>query len=189
MSDQDSPRSDDEDRTPVSPTTHDESQRSWTSSYRAWMGSEEAGEYFEAEDRSIPASQVSCSSSYREWMNSAEGSEFFLEDSPLQLEEPTPENLTTTNSEDSDTSNGSREAKIHADRRAVSSYPHYAGGINTRTQAPASEPISAAWRGHTSYTDDEEDSDDQFPFVMGVLSSGMNRLSFRQRSWKPTFLP
>ena len=85
MSDQDSPRSDDEDRTPVSPTTQDESQGSWTLSYRAWTESEEAAEYFEAEDRSIPASEVSCSSSYREWMNSAEGSEFFLEDSPLGL--------------------------------------------------------------------------------------------------------
>ena len=188
MSYQDSPRSDDENRTPVSPTTHDESQRSWTSSYRAWMESEEAAEYFEAEDRSIPASQVSCSSSYREWTNSAEGSEFSLEDSPLGLEEPTPENSTTTNSEDSGTSNGSPEAKIHADRRAVSNYPHYAGGINTRTQAPESEPISAAWRSHTSYSDDEEDSDDEFPFAMEVLQ-GMNRLSFRQRSWKPTFLP
>ena len=188
MSDQDSPRSDDEDRTPVSPTTHDESQGSWTSSYRAWMESEEAAEYFEAEGRSIPASQVSCSSSYREWMTSAEGSEFFLEDSTLGLEEPTPENSTTTNSEDSDTSNGSREAEIHAEGRAVSSYPHYARGINSRTQAPLSEPISAAWRGHASYTDNEEDSDDEFPLVMEVLQ-GMNKLSFRQRSWKPTFLP
>ena len=173
MSDQDSPRSDDEDRTSVSPTTHNESQGSWTSSYRAWMESEEAAEYLEAEDRSIPASQVSCSSSYREWMNLAGNSEFFLEDSPLRLQEPTPENSTTTNSEDSDTSNGSREAKIHAERRAVSSYPRYAAGINTRTQAATSEPISVAWRGHASCTDDEEDSDDEFPFVMEVLQ-GMN---------------
>ena len=188
MSDQDSPRSDDEDRTPVSPTTHDESQGSWTSSHRPWRESEEAAEYFEAEDRSITTSQVSCSLSYCHWMNSAEGSECFLEDSPLGLEELTPENSTTTNSEDSDTSNGSQEAKIHAERRAVSSYPHCAGGINTRTQAPASEPISAAWRGHASYTDDEEDSDDEFPFVMEVLQ-GMNRLSFQQRLWKPAFLP
>ena len=179
MSNQDSPRSDDEVRTPVSPTTHDESQGSWTSSYRAWMESEEAAEYFEAKDRSIPASQVSCSSLYREWMNSAEGSEFFLEDSPSGLKGPTLESSTTTNSEDSDTSNGSRGAKIHAEQRAVSSYPHYAGGINTRTQAPASEPMSAAWRGHASHTDNEEDSDDEFPFVTEVLSSGVNRLSFR----------
>ena len=38
MSDQDSPRSEDEDRSPVSPTTDDESQGSWTSSYRGLDG-------------------------------------------------------------------------------------------------------------------------------------------------------